>query len=89
MSDDKAPALIVEEPDGTRIVVTTSIDSLEVYHGKKIVHGFSMSVSTARQLAWFVLWHYFIRWLRFGLRTRWHERRLAKRLRGQAIKLAR
>lgn len=89
MSDDTAPALIVEEPDGTRVVVTTSIDSVEVFHGKKIVHSFSMSVATARQLAWFVLWHYFMRWLRFGLRTRWHERRLTKRLRGQAIKFAR
>lgn len=79
-----APAFDHTEPDGSRLVVMTDVDSVNFYQGSKQISSFALTSRGAMQLAWFLLWTYWIKWLRFGWRTRRASRAMTKQLRAQA-----
>lgn len=75
------------EADDTLIVVMTTIDTVEIYHGKRVIVSVALSAATAVRLAWFLIWTYWARWSWFGLRVWKHDRDLRHRLEAQAKRL--
>lgn len=59
-------------PDGTEIGIVLREDAAEVYHGMRVISGFSLTPRHfARLCAWGLLWWVFSLW--GGIRTRlWH-----------------
>jgi hypothetical protein len=74
MNDAPGNGLILRqtEADGSEVTAIVRADSIDLYHGKRVIESFAMSPEVARRLAWFILWTWFVRATLCGYRTkRW------------------
>lgn len=64
-------ALRQTEADGTELTAIVRGDSLDLYHGQSTIHSVALSPETARKLAWFILWTWFVKatWIGWKMRA--------------------
>jgi len=58
------------EPDGTHVGVIARGDAVDLYYGKDMVSSMSITPRTALDVAWFLLWTWWVKATWCGLRSR-------------------